>query len=128
VGANGEVNAEYFCVLHALADTSLMPSRLTVPMGRWNKGGVDGRTREARIIVGAAAGRERARAGLQNPINCTGGRTTSPVTRTCIRNGMENPRANQTAAGAILYSPVTSTRQTKRHLAFPSARSVQHPV
>jgi hypothetical protein len=81
VGANGEVNAEYFCVLHALADTSLMPSRLTVPMGRWNKGGVDGRTREARIIVGVAAGRERARAGLQNPINCTGGRTTSPVTR-----------------------------------------------
>jgi hypothetical protein len=30
VGAKGKVNAEQLSVLHALADTSLMPSRLTV--------------------------------------------------------------------------------------------------
>ena len=28
--AKGKVNAEQLCVLHALADTSLMPSSLTV--------------------------------------------------------------------------------------------------
>ena len=30
MGSNGEVNAEWLCVLPALADTSLTPSRLTV--------------------------------------------------------------------------------------------------
>jgi hypothetical protein len=30
VGAKGKVNAEQLSALHALADTSLMPSRLTV--------------------------------------------------------------------------------------------------
>jgi hypothetical protein len=29
-GSEGKVNAKWLCVLHALADTSLMPSRLTV--------------------------------------------------------------------------------------------------